>query len=151
MTPSIMSFFRSSTDSITASSQLPHHEIRSLLLGSCCQKSDCWQLRRWNRHASMELIRTNVCRSSKTLYALNRSLLIFEGHQARFLCDNCVALIISVCWYTDQRVSNTTIQATNAPSELPTASVAGGITIIGWAFSIPHIVTTSTNMRDFSA
>jgi hypothetical protein len=77
----------------------------------------------------MERIRANGRRSSKTLYAIDRSRLIFEGHQARFLCDNCAALIISVCGCTDQRVGNTTIQAKNAPSEVPTASVASGWTL----------------------
>ena len=49
-----------------------------------------------------------------------------KGVRPAFYAIIAVALIVSVCGCTDQRVGNTTIQATIAPSEVPTASVASG-------------------------
>lgn len=50
-----------------------------------------------------------------------------KGIRPAFYAIIAVALIISVSRYTDQRVGNTTIQATNAPSGVPTASVASTV------------------------
>jgi micrococcal nuclease len=47
-----------------------------------------------------------------------------KGIRPAFYAILALALIISVCGCSDQKVVNNAIQPTNAPSELPTASVA---------------------------
>jgi len=68
-----------------------------------------------------------------------------KGIRPAFYAIIAVALIISVCGCTDQRVGNTTIQATNAPSEVPTASVASGAH--GGATSVHPSPTPTTAPR----
>jgi hypothetical protein len=66
-----------------------------------------------------------------------------KGIKPAFYAIIAVALIISVCGCTGQ--TNTTIQATNAPSEIPTAPVASGSH--GAATSTPPSATPTTAPR----